>query len=304
MDLKHLKYEKTEGNAELKKSQTTSHKIAQKKTSTASLSVKLPMGYEKEEPTLETNIIFVLSGGTKREKDYLGLLNGDRLVRRLKVAFFSKKGQGLHPLQMLSFAQRYLHNKKFETKDQTFSITEDDIIYLLSDVDEFESALKNALKNTEEVKQLRWIISNPAFEIWLFYHYFDNPKEILKECIEKGVDKRSQWLKTRLNELHGGGVRPNKSFELIKTAIKNSKKNYSEKNGIPELFATQMYVLAQIIVDMLGDELNEMINRRALQAKAFKEKNLTPIPPESKVSDQKVNEFMKKPSKIMTKLSI
>ena len=56
--------------------------------------------YQKSEGVLSTSLIFVLSGGEKREKDFLRELILKRELRSLRVVFMSEKGQGQQPYQM------------------------------------------------------------------------------------------------------------------------------------------------------------------------------------------------------------
>lgn len=51
--------------------------------------------YTKGAPYKSTRIIFILSGGSKREKDYFRPLKTDEQIHSVKVAFRSKEGQGL-----------------------------------------------------------------------------------------------------------------------------------------------------------------------------------------------------------------
>lgn len=56
--------------------------------------------YQKPEGILSTSLIFVLSGGEKKEKDFLRELIKQRELNSLRVVFMSEKGQGLQPYQM------------------------------------------------------------------------------------------------------------------------------------------------------------------------------------------------------------
>ena len=62
--------------------------------------IQVPLAYRKTEGVLSTSLIFVLSGGEKRERDFLLELIRQRELHSLKVAFMSEKGQGLQPYQM------------------------------------------------------------------------------------------------------------------------------------------------------------------------------------------------------------
>lgn len=226
------------------------------------------MGYAKEQPTIETKIIFVISGGAKREKDYFKLLVRDGQIKRLKIAFVSKTGQGLLPKQMNTLAQDFLEKKRFQTETASYSINADDRLFLLQDMDEFEADIRGIFVDGQ-TEQTTWIISNPSFEIWLFYHKFDSTEGLLDEGRNKPVSERSQWLKHRLNELVPGGINPVNAFADIRTAIANSRKNYAEEGGMPQLYATQMYILAESVLNVLDNEFDEMLKRRENRTKMF-----------------------------------
>ena len=98
----------------------------------------------------------------------------------------------------------------------------------------------------------KWIISNPCFEIWLYYCYKNDPDGDLA-CVRLfSPDKLSKELKRRCNEIVKGGLNGIKAFGYINNGIKNSKEHYAvDDNGIPVLFATQMHKMAQCIIDKL-----------------------------------------------------
>ena len=108
MDLSNLTYSK--GNAE-----KTPFK-PEPKTTTGSYediggrseALNVSPAYSKADGVLSTSLVFVLSGGEKREKDFLRELIRQRELHSLRVAFMSEKGQGLQPYQMHEMAQYLL----------------------------------------------------------------------------------------------------------------------------------------------------------------------------------------------------
>lgn len=62
--------------------------------------VRALKGYEKTDGTLSYSIVCVISGGERKEKDFLRELIRQKELRSLRVAFVSKEGQGLQPYQM------------------------------------------------------------------------------------------------------------------------------------------------------------------------------------------------------------
>ena len=269
MDLNKLRYSKTVAvkDMEVHSDKTEKAAVSEKDKS---LSVgKMSSDYLKGEATLETKIVFIISGGDKREKDYFKMLMKDRHIRRLKIAFVSKKGQGLVPSQMFELAKEYLFNKRFVTETDSFSIDADDTLYLVQDMDEFEVDIRTMFDKGDEIQQATWIVSNPSIEVWLFYHKFDTPKGYLDEGLKKPLSERSQWLKKKLDALVPGGINPINAFADIRIAIANSKANYKEYNGLPDVYSTQMHILAEDIFNTLGNEFDEMLQRRKEMAERF-----------------------------------
>lgn len=269
MDLKKLRYSKTVAVKDMEAHSDKTEKAAVSEKD-KSLSVgKMSSDYLKGEATIETKIVFIISGGDKREKDYFKMLMKDRHIRRLKIAFVSKKGQGLVPSQMFELAKEYLFNKRFVTETDSFSIDADDTLYLVQDMDEFEVDIRTMFDKGDEIQQATWIVSNPSIEVWLFYHKFDTPKGYLDEGLKKPLSERSQWLKKKLDALVPGGINPINAFADIRIAIANSKANYKEYNGLPDVYSTQMHILAEDILNTLGNEFDEMLQRRKEMAERF-----------------------------------
>lgn len=73
--------------------------------------------YTKGEPFIDTGIVFILSGGSEREKDYFRPLKIDKQIHNVKIAFRSKKRQGLKPYELASLASEFVSSKSFTTED-------------------------------------------------------------------------------------------------------------------------------------------------------------------------------------------
>ena len=166
--------------------------------------------------------------------------------------------------------------------DNAYHLEDIDQIFLLTDLDNFRSQLKKLLSISPSA-QYQWIISNPCFEIWLYYSYIDSsPSEYLKELLPLSEEKRPAKLKNLLPKLGiKGGADPRKAFLNMDTAIKNVRqhnRNVDEDNkdtaitsehkhncpvdedNIPKLFCTQMDFLAEQIWARIAPE---MVTKRA-----------------------------------------
>lgn len=212
----------------------------------------LSPNYQKGDSFREPSLIFIISGGEKREKDFLKELISGKKSSVLKALFLSKKGQGLLPDKMQEQWQQIRTEGKFIIDDQTYYLEKIDEVFLLSDVDDFYNKLQKILSSKAMDDSGRWIISNPCFEIWLYYCYKNDPNRDLS-CVKScSPNKLSQELKQRCDKVVKGGLNGIKAFGYMNNGIKNSKEHYAaDGNGIPVLFATQMHEMAQFIIDKL-----------------------------------------------------
>ena len=214
--------------------------------------------YQKPEGILSTSLVFVLSGGEKKEKDFLRELIEQRGLHSLRVAFMSEKGQGLQPYQMQEKWTQIQLTGEIKIESQLFRLDAMDKVFLLSDVDEFYKQLETIFKGNQNETQAKWIVSNPCFEIWLYYCYLDNPEKDLECLKEEPVSTRSQKMKAMGNLLVSGGLNPRLAFERILNGIEHSNAHFaSDDNGIPVLYSTQMHEMAQYLVDIMNRNANE-----------------------------------------------
>lgn len=272
MKIEELRYSKSESSKNTPDDSPNFVKELDESVDVAGLGVE-STDYTKGSPFLSTRIVFILSGGTKREKDYFKPLKTDRQIHSVKIAFRSKEGQGLKPYELRDLAEGFLKTRLFVTEDNSFfHIEEDDIIYLLQDVDEFSEEIKGYLKDNTQPLSYRWIISNPSFETWLFYHYYDEPSH-LSAGLSMSEHDRSNWLKEHLNTIIPGGVKSTQALYMVERAIENSKNNYAEHENFPSVYSTQMHILAESILHEMDEEFYQMKKRRDEKIKHYKNVN-------------------------------
>ena len=218
----------------------------------------VPSMYSKSDGTLPYELVFVISGGAKRERDFLKVLIKGTGPSSLRVIFLSKEGQGLHPDQMQERWKDIRTSGIVDTDMQKFQLDVMDKVFLLTDVDEFYGKLVDILREKAEDDNGEWVISNPCFEIWLYYCYLNNPEEDLAVLKELSLAKRSQTMKSLGDALIPGGLNSIRAFEQMYDGIKNSSSRYAlDENSIPLLFATQMHLMARYLVDTLNSNAGE-----------------------------------------------
>lgn len=257
-----LKYSRQSKGFELEESKITSMSIDDSPKESEShtvLDISLK-GYEKTEGVFSCSIICVISGGEKREKDFLKELIKNNNIRSLRITFLSKENQGLQPYQMQEKWQEIQADKYFDFGGVRFQLDKIDKVYLLSDVDEFYEQLKNIKEKDNEVFG-QWIISNPCFEIWLYYCYKCAPCIDFETIILMTEAQRSQAIKSLGNKIIDGGLNCFYSFENMRVGIENSISTYAEdENHIPTLFSTQMHKMAQVLIQTMNNNENEFDN--------------------------------------------
>lgn len=270
MDINHLSYKRKSGAKEVFPSEQNAmgRPSATKQLLSGGIKRSVDSSYAKHPGTIETRLFFIVSGGEKRERNYFHLLlQNENCIRRVKIVFVSCNNQGYNPSQMGNLAQDYLQAGVFNSK---YTIESEDKIYLVSDVDEYREQLIEQINLSKRNSKLQWVISNPCFEIWLYYHFFSHPFDDLKAGLSISEKQRSQWLKKKLNQLRKGGINPVEAFKYARVAITNSSKFFRiDEDGIPVDYATQMHVLATDVLNSMGDEFDQMLVRLKEKAQKF-----------------------------------
>ena len=208
----------------------------------------LSEGYSKAEGWRIPKTFYVLiSGGEKREKDYFKmLLLGDKF-KRIKLSF-EVDAKRLYPEGLLQTA---IDKKEYYAT----SSQEDapDHFFIISDIDHFYNDLVRIQPQCSK-EHIGLIMSNPCFEIWLYYGKEEEPPNDFVAPTEQL--KISQAFKTYLGTKVKGGVNPKKALFDIKLAIEHAEEHYKEDDkGIPKLFSTNMFVLASQLLPLIDKEL-------------------------------------------------
>lgn len=234
-------------------------------TSTASNDIVLSVSmsaYTKPEASLQPKAyLIVFSGGTEREKNYFYLIKHNPLLYPdIKVDFFAEPNfeKGGKPL-ITSFAIDKVNEYR-----ESASVENPDSYWLLTDVDHFEHFLTK-MREDCNANGINLIISNSCFEVWLYY------AEKAERCIEFKIpadkNKISSAFKTWCNFQIKGGLNPYKAILNIELNIKNAKANYMEKNGLPTLFSTQMFQLAEKMLPYVKEGNKIILAKKNYQRK-------------------------------------
>lgn len=229
------------GNPEITPNEVVPKKTTPQKVTSSFF--EAPKSYIKqgEFEDMQTFIV-IFSGGTTREKNYFsGIGNG---FKNIKIHFVPEP-------DFESNRVPKVFNLAYNTLDiYKNSVNEDlpDKYYIVTDVDDFKQAILEH-KPLCEQKGIELIISNPCFEVWLYYSKQDD--KFLGFKMPSDLKELSQNVKTFVGKTLSivGGVNPTKALEDLEQNIVNAKKNYqASAEGIPDLFSTNMFILGEYIL--------------------------------------------------------
>jgi hypothetical protein len=105
------------------------------------------------------------------------------------------------------------------------------------------NSLSSYLISEEETKANRYVlISNPCFEVWLWYHY-------ITESNETDVTSISDW-KGHLHSNINGGYKLEEAIQNLELAINNAKNRYKSNGHFPEVVCSSVYLALEKILNL------------------------------------------------------
>ncbi len=221
--------------------------------------------YTKREPSKDASKIYIVCEGKESEKDYFEFFQG--LSSNLQLIIIPPEDGKTDPLKLMEQANKQLLE---ETRFYTLDYMQNDKVWFAIDTDTWEDQGKIqplrdfCAKQNEKIKELderkpydAWNVaqSNPCFEIWLYYHFYDTPPK------EDDVTEQPS-MKSYVNSKIEGGFNYHKDPVRIKDAIENSEKNFQRQdNGNPNVFSTEQHVLGKEILGFVSTEITKLRNK-------------------------------------------
>ena len=211
-----------------------------------------PRRYERLKPSRDSRKIYIYCEGNRREFDYFKFFCG--LSSNVNIIPIPSQKGKTDPNKLMEAAiEDFAINNKMSPK-YSLDVHQNDNVWFVIDTDEWGSKiseLRNFCKmQNEEIGYDTWFVSqsNPCFEIWLYYHEFD----------EKPVDekvKRYSSLKKFVDAMIPGGFDSRKHPAKIESAINNAGAIYEEYNEAPVLYTTEVFKLGKVIYPFVKDVL-------------------------------------------------
>jgi hypothetical protein len=181
---------------------------------------------------------FVIVAEGQREDEYFAFFN--KINQRIQIILVPRdKGKS---------ATKYFTERADQYIDQ-YGIEPEDLLWFILDVDRWKrSEIDDLFQCCNNKKNWNIGISNPCFEVWLYFH-FGNPSDTkAKNCSE---------LKLALSKLTHGGYKLETFANEIETATKMAR--VADKNArhyFPELLNTKLYQLGEQMIKFMGNKNN------------------------------------------------
>lgn len=221
--------------------------------------------YGKREPSRDSHKIYLVCEGKDTELNYFKFFEG--LSSNLQVIAIPPT-VGTDPIKLMKRAQEVLLD---DNRQYTVECEHGDTVWFIIDTDTWEKEGKikplrefcqeqNDIirEKYDEVKPYPvWNVaqSNPCFEIWLYYHFYDK-----KPSQEKVGDCAS--FKEFVHLEISGGFNFEKDPARLEDAISNAEANFGmEKDGRLSLYSTEMNKPGREILGFVKSELDKLRNK-------------------------------------------
>ena len=213
-------------------------------------------GYKRELPTnlvRDYKLFAIACEGGKREPNYFRLFEymSDRIT--IDIIEDIVKDDEMNSVYETKSAPRWVLDRAIKYIEKEGLIDEDDLWFVI-DKDKWSIAqIKEIADYCKDKSNWHIAISNPCFEVWLFFHF--------KTEITNSDEVDCKVLKGNIAHLTKGGYSQYKFIPMLNDAIKNSKTSDKDTNHyLPETGNTKVYLLGEALLQIIGAKnFNEFI---------------------------------------------
>ncbi len=214
-------------------------------------------GYNRDTPVelvRDYKLFAIACEGKKREPEYFKTFR--HLSNKIAVdivdevvsdeELFSKNVNKSAPKWVLDRAVYYIDKE---------GLSDEDELWFVIDVDRWsEEQIRELASYCEQHDNWNIVISNPCFEVWLYFHR--------KENIEISKSFKCKEFKNEISTFDEGGYNYLEFILSFKSAVENAKKADSDPNHfMPKLKETKVYKLGEALIREAGNNsFEEFIN--------------------------------------------
>jgi hypothetical protein len=222
--------------------------------------------YERSEPKKNAKKIYIICEGSKTEINYFSYFQG--FSSNLDIIPIPSVGGQTDPIKLMEYSKHIFnlpeHNQALydDFKISQYILNEIDEVWFVIDTDRWNEGdkiniLREFVNKINDNVEMNWNIvqSNPSFEIWLYYHFFNEIPE------KSNVEENYKSFKEFINSALKGGFDARKMPLTIQSAIDNSKSNFKISGIQPALYTTEVFKLGELIISFIKDEINKCLNK-------------------------------------------
>lgn len=188
--------------------------------------------------------------GANREPEYFKYFRG--LSSQIKILPIPAEEQGNNsPTGLLATAKKFIEKSDDNPSPEYEIDVQIDQVWFVIDTDKWGDKI-NELKTKADEK--RWFVaqSNPCFEVWLYFHHYDQIPEFTDNHLS------TTW-KTRLNGDVPGGFDHRKHPIYIESAIKNARLHFDGHGNINIPPCTNLFQLASEFFPFVKEEIDKAL---------------------------------------------
>ena len=209
--------------------------------------------YTRKEPDKEAKLFVIFCEGLYKENLYFNYFNGISSQIKFKI-IPPISGSNHSPTGLYNVACKTLI-KSEKNPNPEITIDKIDEIWFVIDTDSWGKKINELRGFCLNHKNWEIAQSNPCFEVWLYYHFYNKKPEF------DGIEISKKW-KEYLGLIISGGFDLRKHPVHIEKAITNAKANFILKDMQPDIASTEVYKLAERILPLVKMEIDvALINR-------------------------------------------
>ena len=221
--------------------------------------------YEKRAPSRDARKVYIICEGKGTEPDYFSFFEG--LSSNLQIIVIPPEN-GTDPLKLMALANRKLLD---ETSKFSMDYMANDSVWFVIDTDTWEEEGKIARlrgfcndqnatisERYSEVKSYQaWNVvqSNPCFEIWLYYHFYDKKPDT---SVVESYASFKEFVSTSIT----GGFNFQRDPVRLQDAISNASATFSiGSDEGPDLYSTEVFHLGEKIFPFVRRHLDRLTRK-------------------------------------------
>jgi len=201
--------------------------------------------FERVEPSRNAKLIIIYCEGKKREDHYFNYFSEISSQIRLEIEPPAHHDD-TSPTGLLAKATNQLIPSR-DNLTPKYEILEGDEVWFVIDTDSWGGKIDELRKCCDE--HINWNVaqSNPCFEVWLYYHFYE-----FEEFDKMDISKN--W-KIFLNDKVAGGFDSRKHPILISTAINNAKNKFIAENNQMNIGCTEVFKLSNSFYPLVSNKI-------------------------------------------------